>query len=174
MKVRQIPAKNYVILGVVSLLSFLFVWYCSNWYFKTEEYRVEASPIVEIISEIHMNEVSNYILDNGSMMLYTTSFQKHPNIEFEKKLKKLILKYDMGSRMVVLDYDKVIDANFFQNLENQFLNAELKQKNVKISDIPNLIVFENGQIVDVYHTTDQTESFEKLERIFKQHQATEE
>jgi len=171
MKERQIPVKNYVILGAVSLLSFLFVWYCSNWYSKTEEYRVEASPIVEIISEIHMNEVSNYILDNGNMILYTTSFQKHPNIEFEKKLKKLILKYNMGNRMVVLDNDKVTDANFFQNLEHQFLNEELKQKNVKIDYIPNLIVFENGQIVDAYHTSDQTESFEKLEQILKQHQA---
>ena len=74
MKKEKIEMKNYVIFGFVCVVSVFLVWYCASWYRTTEEYRVETSPIVEMISEIHMDEVSNYILDNGNITIYVTSF----------------------------------------------------------------------------------------------------
>lgn len=174
MKKEKIEMKNYVILGFVCVVSVFLVWYCASWYRTTEEYRVETSPIVEMISEIHMDEVSNYILDNGNITIYVTSFAAEPNMEFEKELKKLILKHELNDTIVVLDRDKITNDQFFQSLADQFLSEELKQKNISLGYVPNLLVFENGKIVDVYNTNNQITSYEKLEEFVLKHQEMEE
>lgn len=174
MKKEKIEMKNYVIFGFVCVVSVFLVWYCASWYRTTEEYRVETSPIVEMISEIHMDEVSNYILDNGNITIYVTSFAAEPNMEFEKELKKLILKHELNDTIVVLDRDKITNDQFFQSLADQFLSEELKQKNISLGYVPNLLVFENGKIVDVYNTHNQITSYEKLEEFVLKHQEMEE
>ena len=174
MKKEKIEMKNYVIFGFVCVVSVFLVWYCASWYRTTEEYRVETSPIVEMISEIHMDVVSNYILDNGNITIYVTSFAAEPNMEFEKELKKLILKHELNDTIVVLDRDKITNDQFFQSLADQFLSEELKQKNISLGYVPNLLVFENGKIVDVYNTNNQITSYEKLEEFVLKHQEMEE
>ena len=174
MKKEKIEMKNYVIFGFVCVVSVFLVWYCASLYRTTEEYRVETSPIVEMISEIHMDEVSNYILDNGNITIYVTSFAAEPNMEFEKELKKLILKHELNDTIVVLDRDKITNDQFFQSLADQFLSEELKQKNISLGYVPNLLVFENGKIVDVYNTNNQITSYEKLEEFVLKHQEMEE
>lgn len=174
MKKEKIEMKNYVIFGVVCVVSVFLVWYCASWYRTTEQYHVETSPIVEMISEIHMDEVSNYILDNGNIIIYITSFVTEPNMDFEKELKRLILKHELNDTIVVLDRDKITDDQFFQSLANQFLSEELKQKNISLEYVPNLLVFENGKIVDVYNTNNQITSYEKLEEFVLSHQEMEE
>lgn len=174
MKKEKIEMKNYVIFGFVCVVSVFLVWYCASWYRTTEEYRVETSPIVEMISEIHMDEVSNYILDNGNITIYVTSFAAEPNMEFEKELKKLILKHELNDTIVLLDRDKITNDQFFQSLADRFLSEELKQKNISLGYVPNLLVFENGKIVDVYNTNNQITSYEKLEEFVLKHQEMEE
>ena len=174
MKKEKIEMKNYVIFGFVCVVSVFLVWYCASWYRTTEEYRVETSPIVEMISEIHMDEVSNYILDNRNITIYVTSFAAEPNMEFEKELKKLILKHELNDTIVVLDRDKITNDQFFQSLADQFLSEELKQKNISLGYVPNLLVFENGKIVDVYNTNNQITSYDKLEEFVLKHQEMEE
>ena len=175
MKKKKIEMKNYVIFGFVCVVSVFLVWYCASWYRTAEEYRVETSPIVEMISEVHMDEVSNYILDNGNIMIYIASFtaDTEPNMEFETELKKLILKHELNDTIVVLDRDKITDDQFFQSLADQFLSEELKQKNISLGYVPNLLVFENGKIVDVYNTNNQITSYEKLEEFVLKHQEME-
>ena len=174
MKKKKIEMKNYVIFGFVCVVSVFLVWYCASWYRTTEEYRVETSPIVEMISEINMDEVSNYILDNGNITIYVTSFAAEPNMDFEKELKRLILKHELNDTIVVLDRDKITNDQFFQSLADQFLSEELKQKNISLGYVPNLLVFENGKIVDVYNTNNQITSYEKLEEFVLKHQEMEE
>ncbi len=174
MKKEKIEMKNYVIFGFVCVVSVFLVWYCASWYRTTEEYRVETSPIVEMISEINMDEVSNYILDNGNITIYVTSFAAEPNMDFEKELKRLILKHELNDTIVVLDRDKITNNQFFQSLADQFLSEELKQKNISLGYVPNLLVFENGKIVDVYNTNNQITSYEKLEEFVLKHQEMEE
>ena len=81
---------------------------------------------------------------------------------------------ELNDTIVVLDRDKITNDQFFQSLADQFLSEELKQKNISLGYVPNLLVFENGKIVDVYNTNNQITSYEKLEEFVLKHQEMEE
>lgn len=166
-KERNIPTKNYYLLGLVTILTVLILCYLVNWYQARQKYELTNSSVVEIISEVKKEELPNYLLDNPNAVVYFTSFQDEDIKSFEKEFKKYILKYELASEIVVVDTDKIESNAFYTSFANQYFTSDLKNKNINLNYLPNMIVVKEGKVSDVLITYDTDITMNEVTHFLK-------
>lgn len=166
-KERKIPTKNYYLLGLVTILTVLVLCYLVNWYQARQKYELTNSSVAEIISEVKKEELPNYLLDNPNAVVYFTSFQDENIKSFEKEFKKYILKYELASEIVVVDTDKVESNDFYASFANQYFTSDLKNKNINLNYLPNMIIVKEGKVSDVLITYDTDITINEVKHFLK-------
>lgn len=140
---RKIPVKNYVIVAVVFILSIALIFFLRNWYNSYQEY-AKTIPVLEgVISEVHYNEIYNYIGDNQSVIIYMGVASDDNCRELEKDLKKVIEKRHLKDKIVYFNISDVEDKEL---LLKEF-NDKYSNDN-KISAYPAIILMEDGKVID--------------------------
>ena len=59
---REIPLKNYIILGLVVLLTLGLVYYFYLWYITYEESKLNETIMDRYLEVINYNELNDYIV----------------------------------------------------------------------------------------------------------------
>lgn len=157
---RKILKKNYVIVGIVSTLTFVIVGYFAFWYTETKEYNANNSIMTGYLLEMGEDEIvvnlSNYILDNPNTVLYM-SYGNDPSVkDFENEFKNFISKNNIKQSFIYIDLNRVDDKNFINDFKNNFFDDGLKNKNVEVKKQPNLFVFKEGKIESALYYTKQS------------------
>lgn len=170
---RKIPNKNYILVGVISVVTIIFLSYFTFWYKSNKEYYNNNSVMSGYLAEIQedgiIDNLTNYVLDNPNTLLYV-SFGNDVSIkDFENEFKYLISKHNISSDFIYIDLNLVSDKNFISNIQNNFLSEDLKNKNIKLDKQSNIFVFENGKIVDVLYNSKQTIDLEDVQRFLIKH-----
>ena len=149
MKKREIPKKNYFILLVIIAAVVGLCFYLTSWYKTIEEYYKTNSVISEVLPEIETETFSSFLLDNPDIVVYISSSSDSDVKTFERQFKKLIVEYSLNSNIIYFDIDKDTNINGLETLVNSYMSKSLK----KVTNIPtpNLIRFENGEIVDILY-----------------------
>ena len=70
MKEKKIPVKNYVIYGVIVVITIVIVMYLNEWYKAYKKSELNESYIAKYVNEVNYDEFSNYVLENPDGIIY--------------------------------------------------------------------------------------------------------
>ncbi|MBE6152584.1 MAG: hypothetical protein E7165_04665 [Firmicutes bacterium] len=175
--VRKISKKNYVLVGLILVVTVIFLGYFTFWYKSNQEYYRNNSVMSGYLSEIQENGVidnlTNYVLDNPNTLLYVSYGNDSSVKRFEDEFKRLIVTKNISSNFIYIDLNYVTDKNFVLNIKNSFFSEELKNKNLKLEKQSNIFVFENGKIIDVLYGNRQNISLTDVTRFLIRHEVIE-
>lgn len=156
-KKKDIPKKNYFILGIILIISCILVYYINAWYSLYQYEKRGNSPITTYMEIINYNEVENYIEENSDAIIYISKSNNLKIRKFEEDNEKLFKKLELNYNILYKDAKDVnkdlkIKYNvneyptilFFKNkrLVNKYV---LELDNINYNDIKNIIDYSNGE-----------------------------
>ena len=156
-KKKDIPKKNYFILGIILIISCILVYYINAWYSLYQYEKRGNSPITTYMEIINYNEAENYIAENSDAIIYVSKSNNLKIRKFEEDNEKLFKKLELNYNILYMDAKDVnkdlkIKYNvneyptilFFKNkrLVNKYV---LELDNINYNDIKNIIDYSNGE-----------------------------
>lgn len=137
---REIPKKNYFILFIVIVLSLLIAFYFRNWYKAYEDSYLSKSIVGNYLFEINYKELDNYLVENQSAIIYVSKVGNEKIRNFEKKFINAINQNDLKNKILYLDL-----SNYKGDTNDKYT---INDKD--ITSVPNISVFKNGKLDDIY------------------------
>ena len=134
---RVIPNKNYIIVGVIFVITIGLMFFLKNWYISYQDYKNTIPVLSGVISEVKYAEFDNYLSDNPSVVIYMGDTKDNDCREIELEIKKLIENKHIKDRIIYFNITDVKNKNL--------LLKELNDKytlNNKISSYPVVMIFE--------------------------------
>ena len=90
MKERKIPTKNYVIYGIIVVVTLFAIFYLNEWYKAYKKAELQNSYISKYVTEVNYNEFENYIQENPNTIIYIGKTNSESSIKIEKDLYKIL------------------------------------------------------------------------------------
>lgn len=149
---REIPKKNYFILFIVIVFSLLIAFYFRNWYKAYEDSYLSKSIVGNYLFEINYKELDNYLVENQSAIIYVSKVGNEKIRNFEKKFINAINQNDLKNKILYLDL-----SNYKGDTNNKYT---INDKD--ITSVPNISVFKNGKLDDIYVIDVDRYSMEKI------------
>ena len=160
-ELRKIPRKNYVILGVVILVSLLIVYYLYMWFTAYKSTKEGEVILDKYMTVINYNELDDYLVENPDGIIYVGILNDEDITKFEKKFKNSIKNNKINKEVLYL--------NITDELNSGKKISEMKDKYTvnyaNITDVPNIMVFEDGKIKTIYSIRDNGYDVQKVEKF---------
>lgn len=137
---REIPKKNYFILFIVIVLSLLIAFYFRKWYKAYEDSYLSKSIVGNYLFQINYKELDNYLVENQSAIIYVSKVGNEKIRNFEKKFINAINQNDLKNKILYLDL-----SNYKGDTNNKYTINDMN-----ITSVPNISVFKNGKLDDIY------------------------
>ena len=134
-KKKDIPKKNYFILGIILIISCILVYYINAWYSLYQYEKRGNSPITTYMEIINYNEVENYIAENSDAIIYVSKSNNLKIRKFEEDNEKLFKKLELNYNILYMDAKDV--------------NKDLKIK-YNVNEYPTILFFKNKRLVNKY------------------------
>ena len=134
-KKKDIPKKNYFILGIILIISCILVYYINAWYSLYQYEKRGNSPITTYMEIINYNEVENYIEENSDAIIYISKSNNLKIRKFEEDNEKLFKKLELNYNILYMDAKDV--------------NKDLKIK-YNVNEYPTILFFKNKRLVNKY------------------------
>ncbi len=165
---REIPKRNYWLLGLLSIITIFAVFYLSNWYKTSKEYNIESSVMTNFLGEIKEVEIDNYILENPDIVIYISSGQEEQTKKFEKKLKNYIIKEEIKGQFIYLDCTN-LTPEFISTFQKKYFNGTLKKIPVTY---PNLLLLNDGKVIDVLYKLQDKPDIKDVKKFLEKNGVT--
>ena len=147
---REIPLKNYIILGLVVLLTLGLVYYFYLWYITYEESKLNETIMDRYLEVINYNELNDYIVENRNAMIYTSVLEDNNIRKFEIKFKNIVVKNALKDKILYMDMTDIFkDKIKYTELRNSY-----RINNYNITNVPCILVFKDAKLVDIYSIKD--------------------
>lgn len=137
---REIPKKNYFILFIVIVFSLLIAFYFRKWYKAYEDSYLSKSIVGNYLFEINYKELDNYLVENQSAIIYVSKVGNEKIRNFEKKFINAINQNDLKNKILYLDL-----SNYKGDTNDKYTINDMN-----ITSVPNISVFKNGKLDDIY------------------------
>ena len=141
---KKIPIKNYVILLVLFLFTFLLTYYIYRWYVVYSEYQNNIPIIKDTLVELTEEEMEHYISDSSTTTIYVCTASDTACRNFEKSFKKLVDKKSLKEYIAYVNISDIDDKGFIDRF-----NSNHPYRKSILSKYPALIYFEDGEISDI-------------------------
>jgi len=148
--VREIPVKNYVILGVVIFVTMLILNYFYMWVDVYKESKINIPIMDKYMTVINYNELDNYLVENPNTIVYVSVLEDEKIRDFEKKLKVKYKDDEIDKDILYLNITDEIDN---KNIKNEMIN-KYNLNSLNMTDVPCVLVFNKGIINSVYSVSD--------------------
>lgn len=149
-ELRKIPLKNYIILGVVIVVTMFILYYFYMWVDVYKESKVNIPIMDKYMTVINYNELDNYVVENPDTIVYVSILENDEIREFEKKFKN---KYKND-----LIENDILYMNVTDDINNKSIKDEMVSKyfvnGLNITDVPCVLVFKNGMLKSIYSVKD--------------------
>ena len=147
---REIPLKNYIILGLVILLTLGLVYYFYLWYITYEESKLNETIMDRYLEVINYNELNDYIVENRNAMIYTSVLEDNNIRKFEIKFHNIVVKNALKDKILYMDMTDIFkDKIKYTELRNSY-----QINNYNIINVPCILVFKDAKLVDIYSIKD--------------------
>ncbi|NLL44984.1 MAG: hypothetical protein GX247_04910 [Mollicutes bacterium] len=150
MNKRDIPLKNYFILGIIVIVTVILTFYLASWYKTSKGYQMQNAVITNVLSAIRVEDIDNYLIDNPNIIIYIASSKDEKIKDFEKDFKKFILKHEIIDEFVYLDTSTITNDNDYQKIEKHF-STTLAKITKKINNKTNLLIVRDGKVLDMMY-----------------------
>ena len=149
-ELRKIPLKNYIILGVVIVVTLFILYYFYLWVDVYKESKINIPIMDRYMSVINYNELDNYIVENPNTIVYVSVLEDEKIRTFEKQLKN---KYKD---------DKIENEVLYMNITDDIKDSSVKNEMVSkysvnslnITNVPCVLVFNDGMLKSIYSVKD--------------------
>lgn len=150
---RNVSLKNYIILAVILILSVILVIYFYIWYNEFELSKNHTPIMNEYFNVINYNELEEYLIENKNVILYVSVLDDKTTRSFENKLKNVLDDYSFNNDILYMDLTGIKHNNdLYKSIINRY----------NLVDLPYLIIFNNGNVVDTYNVVDNNYDVELL------------
>ena len=136
--------KNYILLIILFACCIFFTIYFCKWYNVYKEYERETPVIRGSLSEITVDDLEHYVVDNSSAIIYMCTANDDECRAFEKDFKKYIHKNSITDEIVYLNLTGVDLEQFVQSF-----NQKYKYKIKLNGHYPAFVVFDEGRIISL-------------------------
>lgn len=153
-KEKEISFKNYIILAVILIFTILLVVYLFNWQSIYQKNKLQEPILDKYLMVINYNELDDYLVENKEAIVYVSVLNDEKIRMFENKFKNLIIKNDLNNKVLYL------------NLTNE--SVEINKKYLSnLSEVPTLIIFDEGKVVKSYSIKDNNYDIKAFEKFLK-------
>ena len=161
---REVPVKNYIILGVIILVTILLLFYFYLWYLTYEESKLNNQIMDRYLQVINYNEMDDYLIENKDAIIYVSVLENQKIRNFEIDFKETIIENSLKKEILYLDLTEIYnDKSELSKAKEKF---KINDKN--ISNVPCILVFEEGQLTEIYDIKEKDYDIEKIEEILKE------
>ncbi len=157
-ELRVVPPKNYYILGIVIVITILFLYYFYMWIDAYNETKLNRPIMDKYMEVINYNELSNQLIENPNTIVYVSILEDKQIRDFEKKFKSAYKRNEIKNEILYL--------NITEELKNEAVSSEMKSKYcmnyTDMTNVPVIIVFEGDSIRSIYSVKDNMYDIDKL------------
>ena len=149
-ELRIIPRKNYFILGVLIIVTLLLLYYFYMWIDAYNETKLNRPILDKYMEVINYNELNDYLIENPDTIIYVSVLEDKDIRVFEKKVKLLLKKHEINRDILYMDItNEFMSKNLKEEMKNKYAVGLFN-----ITDVPLLIVFEDGVVREIYSVSD--------------------
>ena len=156
-ELRKVPFKNYIILGIVLLVSMLILYYFYMWVDAYNESKLNKPIMDKYMEVINYNELDNYLIENPNTIIYVSVLENKEVRDFEKKFKKLFITNEINDKSV-----------------KEMLKERYSINSVSILNVPNIIVFDDGNLKTIYSISEDNYDIDRIKLFINNNKFSEE
>ena len=142
---RIIPLKNYIILGIIIVVTLLLLHYFYMWFDAYNETKLNRPILDKYMEVINYNELDNYLIENPNTIIYVSVLEDSEIRNFEKKLKEVFKNGEINNEVLYLDIT--------DDIKSKSIKKEMKEKyssnSVSILDVPAILIIDNGKLKSI-------------------------
>ena len=147
---REIPIKNYIILGVVLFITMLILYYFYCLVDVYKESKINIPIMDKYMSVINYNELDNYIVENPDTIIYVSVLEDEKIRGFEKEFKNKYKNKEIENELLYMNItDDIKDMDIRDEMVSKYSINSLD-----MTDVPSLLVFNNGELSSIYSVRD--------------------
>lgn len=143
---KEIPVINYIKVLLLTIFTVVLVLILANVYTNKNNYERENSDIMNFLSKISYEDLTNYLVENQDGFIYMSSSSDASLDEFEEDLKNYILNNELDKVFVYLDSNEFNDDTY-KSLKNNYFSSKLS--NIQLNSKPTVLVIRDQKIVDI-------------------------
>lgn len=169
-ELRKVPFKNYIILGIVLLVSMLLLYYFYMWVDAYNESKLNKPIMDKYMEVINYNELDNYLIENPNTIIYVSVLENKEVRNFEKKFKKLFINNEIDNKILYLDITNEINDKSVKEM----LKERYSINSVSILNVPNIIVFDDGNLKTIYSISEDNYDIDRIKLFINNNKFSEE
>ena len=169
-ELRKVPFKNYIILGIVLLVSMLILYYFYMWVDAYNESKLNKPIMDKYMEVINYNELDNYLIENPNTIIYVSVLENKEVRDFEKKFKKLFINNEIDHKILYLDITNEINDKSVKEM----LKERYSINSVSILNVPNIIVFDDGNLKTIYSISEDNYDIDRIKLFINNNKFSEE
>lgn len=162
-KEREVPVKNYIVLGVIILVTILLLFYFYLWYLTYEESKLNNQIMDRYLQVINYNELEDYIQENKNAIVYVSILEDQKIRDFEIKFKETIIENSLKKEILYLD----LTETYNNNTEIKKANKKYQIQSKNISNIPCILIFKEGTLTEIYDIKENNYNTENIIKLLK-------
>lgn len=147
MEKRKVPFINYIILGIIVIVTMMITFNFANKYKKKIDSLERYSPLHDILYFLKIEELDNYLLENPNIVIYLVS--DDINFEINNNIKELVINNNLKDDIIAIDITKFTDQDF--DKLNKKMSTNLTKENIKIEDYSNFIIIRDRKIYELLY-----------------------
>lgn len=156
-KEKEIPFKNHIILAVILIFTILLVVYLFNWQSVYQKNKLQEPILDKYLMVINYNELDDYLVENKEAIVYVSVLNDEKIRMFENKFKNLIIKNDLNNKILYLNLTN--ESNTLLDINKKYLS--------NLSEVPMLIIFDGGKVVESYSIKDNNYDIKAFEKFLE-------
>ena len=142
--------RNYIITVILFIVCFGLVLYLRELY-KVNEAEQKKIPVIQgYISEIYIDDLEHYIMDNPTGVIYMCISNDENCRMFEREFKKLLKKDEYSDNLAYLNLINVNQDEFLEGFNNRYIYKTKLSKN-----FPAFVLFEAGRVKAILQGKDK-------------------
>ncbi|MFV0250160.1 MAG: DUF6568 family protein [Bacilli bacterium] len=152
METKKITVKNYLLLLALFVFTLLCFYFLVINYNKNKEALESGNSTMDFLLQVTTEDLKSYIYDNHDAIIYMSNSTDESLINYETRLKKLIIVKELDQDIIYFDMSKV-DEIFYSSISDKYFTETILKQNISINYSPNLIIIKEGKISNILYSS---------------------
>ncbi len=149
-ELREIPLKNYIILGIIIVITIFILYYFYMWYDAYNESKINMPIMNRYMDVINYNELEDFITENPDTLIYVSVLEDEEIREFEKEFKNQFKNKNVLNDILYLDLTSELED---KEIREEIID-EYSINTLSMSDVPSIVLFDDGSLKSIYSVKD--------------------
>ena len=155
---RKIPMKNYLILGLIFVVTLGLLYYFYLWADAYKETKLNRRIMDSYMEVINYNELADYLVESPNAIIYVAVLEDEKIREFEKKFKNAFKKNTIEKTVLYMDItEELKDKKITVEMQNKY-----KINDTDMTTVPLIMTFRDGKLDKIYDIASNNYDIEQV------------